>query len=154
MAVRLKVTRLPKFNVPQLSRTETRRVGQAVEAAAKKRIAAAKKPDLSPAKPLVVHRAKSGRPYGYAIWKSKKTGRNRRDWRGVEGANPEHAMDTLRTTVSEPGRALIKFPASVAKRMAIRENLDEMFSLGRAESDAGNSEAQKHWAKAVKRAAK
>jgi hypothetical protein len=152
MAVRLKVARLPKLNVPTLSRTETRKVGQAVQGAAEKRIASAKKPDVSQAKPLAVHVAKSGRRYGYAIQKQKKAGRNKRDWRGIDGANPEHAMDALRTTVSEPGTALVKFPASVAKRMAIRENSDEMFGMGLMETEAGTAEAQKHWAKAVKRA--
>jgi len=130
-----------------------REIAEAAKDAEVARIKSAKKPDLSPAKPLMVKVAKSGRRYGYAIWKQRKSGRNKRDWYGL-GNNPEHMMDALRVTVSNPELSIIKFPNSVYKRAIIRELADEMFDLSRLGEKAGYETAAKYLEKALKRAVK
>ena len=147
-----KVLRAPRIGDIRFTRTEMRNILDATSDAEVKRIRSAQKLDLSAANPLKVNVSAKGWPYGYAIDKTKRTGRNRRDWYGVPGRNPEHMLDALRSTVQSGTSGTIKFPASVAKRAAIREANDDMFSLSILGEKAGFDEAQKYIDKALKRA--
>lgn len=137
----VKVTREPQLGAPRFTRSEMREIVQAVRDGVVDVIHDGRLPDLSPAKPL---------NRGYAISKSKKTGRAAfRDWR-----LKADIAETAVVTVSDASVGLIKFPAATVRLALIRETQDSMFALSRISEAAGFDVAQKYLAKALARAVK
>lgn len=145
MRATIKVTRAPRLDIPRLTRNETRQVVTVVSGVVKAGISAGDLPNGSPARPLAV-RERNGRRSGYAIFKQRKTGRNKRDW-NLTGA----MMGSLRVTVSDPAVGIIKFGADQNNKAAIRQAQDQMFDISKDAEKAGTEEARKYWDKAVAR---
>lgn len=138
--VSLIVRNMPRLSLPRFTRPEMKSIGEAVKDAEIARIKSATKPDGSQAAPL------SRR---YAISKTRRTGRNKRDWTLSGGM-----LDSLRATASSPTKAIIKFSAEQQQKAIIRERKDEMFDLSNRGEKAGANIASLHWDKAVRRANK
>lgn len=149
MRIKSKIVRVPKIGAPRFTRTEMREIGDAVKDEEIARIRSARKVDGNPAAPLKVKHRKSGAPYGYAIEKQKKKGRNKRDWKWSGDM-----LESLKTTVSDPTRAVIKFSAAQIKKAAIRDAKDQMFGLSGRGEKSGVSVAAKYLDKAIQRATK
>lgn len=147
MRIKTKVTRQVKLGAPRFTRSEMREICDETKDAEVERIGKALKSDLTPAAPLKVKHRKSGAPYGYAIEKQKKKGRNKRDW-NWNGA----MLGSLRSTVSNPDRGVIKFSSDQVKKAAIRDAKDDMFGLSKRGEKAGGAIAARYLPKALKRA--
>ena len=152
MQIKTKVTRQIKLGAPRFTRAEMREIGDSVRDEEVKRIGQALKADLTPAAPLAVHQyirkdGTPGRRRGYAIDKQRKKGTNKRDWKWSGDM-----LDSLKTTVSDPTRAVIKFASGQAKKAVIRDAKDDMFGLSKRGEVSGGTIAKRYLPRALKRA--